>query len=177
MGCTVGAKLFEDRNALIAFKNKDFQVSTHSDQLFLEHSHAFGVRGVDLGSKKFSGFSIGFNKYGLVAVNTNVLTTPDDPYDLITERVVLESRTIKDAIDICKQEVQGSKSYQWCNMIVATPKKLAAIEITSANISTIQSDDFLVRTNHHLILNTNDMIIKSNPKNPHNSILLLVFTE
>lgn len=170
MGCTVGAKILENENALIVFKNKDFQVKSYSDQLSLEHSHAFGVRGVDLSSKNLSGFSIGFNKYGLVAVNTNVLTTSDYPYDLITERIVLESKTIEDAIKICEQEVKGSKSYQWCNMVVATPKKLVAIELTSSSISSIKSDDCLVRTNHHLLLNTDGILIESNPKIGHQKI-------
>jgi len=168
MGCTVGAKILENEKTLIVFKNKDFQVASHSDQLSLGHSYAFGVRGVDLGSKKLSGFSVGFNQYGLVAVNTNVLTTSDQPYDLITERVVLESKTIEDAINICEQEVQGPTNYQWCNMVVATPKKLVAIELSSSKIATVQSDDCLVRTNHHLLLNTNNNTInESNPKPGH----------
>ena len=164
MECTTGAKILDNERVMLAFKNKDFQVESFSDGLFLENSHAFGVRGVNLNTQKMTGFSIGVNQYGLVAVNSNVLTTSDQPYDLITERIVLEARTVDDAIEICKQEIQGPAKYQWCNMIVATPKQLAAIELTSSDLATVQSIDYLVRTNHHLLLNTSDVVVDSDLK-------------
>ncbi|MFW9997562.1 MAG: carcinine hydrolase/isopenicillin-N N-acyltransferase family protein [Candidatus Odinarchaeota archaeon] len=161
MGCTVGAKIIGQ--TLLVFKNKDFKVESHSDKLSMEHSHAFGVYGVDLGTQQMAGFSIGVNHHGLAAVNTNVLTTRAQLYDLITERIVLEARTVDDAIEICEQEIQGPTRYQWCNMVVATPEELVAIELTSSDLATVRSSDYVVRTNHHLILKTADTIIDSDP--------------
>jgi len=151
------------------FKNKDFKVKSHTDELAFEHSHAFGVQGVNLRTKKTAGFSIGVNQHGLVAVNSNILATPDSPYDLITERIVLEAKTIDETVKICEREVKGRKDYQWCNMVVATPEQLVALELTSSELATAQSNDYLVRTNHHIILKTNEDIIDADPdKNRQN---------
>ncbi|UCG03998.1 MAG: hypothetical protein JSW11_08420 [Candidatus Heimdallarchaeota archaeon] len=163
MGCTTGAKIFKDEQILVVFKNKDFRVKNHSDQLSFEHSHAFGVRGVNLRSKKAAGFSIGVNRHNLVAVNSNILATSDSPYDLLTERIILEAKAVEEAIDICKEEVHGRTDYQWCNMVIATPDQLIAIELTSSELASEQSDDYMVRTNHHLILETTEAIIKADP--------------
>ncbi|MHA2073151.1 MAG: carcinine hydrolase/isopenicillin-N N-acyltransferase family protein [Candidatus Hodarchaeales archaeon] len=170
MGCTTGAKIFNDEQTLVVFKNKDFKVESHTDILSLEHSNVFGARGVDLHSNKVAGFSIGVNQHGLVAVNSNILATSDSPYDLITERIVLEAKTIDEAVEICEQEVQGSTDYQWCNMVVATPEQMVAIELTSSELATAQSNDYLVRTNHHLILKTNKAIIDADPDRERQNI-------
>ncbi|MHA2295030.1 MAG: carcinine hydrolase/isopenicillin-N N-acyltransferase family protein [Candidatus Hodarchaeales archaeon] len=169
MGCTTGAKILDD-GKLVVFKNKDFRFGNHSDSLSMEHSHAFGVRGVNLGNQEMAGLSIGINHHGLVAVNSNVLATSDLPYDLITERIVLEARTVDDAIKICEKEVQETTKYQWCNMVIATPKQIVAIETTSRDMTSTSSNDYMVRTNHQLLLNTNDDIIAANPKNGHQKI-------
>jgi hypothetical protein len=163
MGCTTGAKILDNGRTVIVFKNKDFKVISHSDKISMEHTHAFGVRGVDLGTQKIAGFSIGVNEYGLVAVNSNILSTSDPPYDLLTERIVLEARTIEEAINICEHEIQEARNYQWCNMVIATPKQLAAIEMKSSDLAIARSSDFLVRTNHHLILNTIEEVLNSDP--------------
>lgn len=163
LGCTTGAKVFKDRQTLVVFKNKDFKERNHIDELFLEDYNAFGVRGVNLQIKKSTGLSIGVNQHGLVAVNSNILATPDSPYDLITERIVLEAKTIDEAVEICEREIR-STNYQWCNMVVATPEQLIALEITSSEIATVRSRDYLVRTNHHLILDTNEILINVDPE-------------
>jgi len=169
MGCTTGAKIFKDEQILVVFKNKDFKVKNYIDKLSFEHSHAFGVRGHNLHIQKAAGFSIGVNQYGLVAVNSNILATSDSPYDLITERIVLEAKSTDEAIAICEQEIQ-TMDYQWCNMVIATPQQLAAIELTSSEIATEQSKDYLVRTNHHLILKTNEAIIEADPDKERRNI-------
>lgn len=163
MGCTTGAKIFDDGQVIVAFKNKDFQVKNYSDRLALEHSNVFGVHGVNLATRELNGFSMGVNQYGLVAVNSNVIASSDHPYDMITKRIVLEARTIDDAIGICEEEIQREK-YQWCNMVIATPEKLAAIELSSS-IATAKAHNFIVRTNHHLILKTNKIVVNSKPSN------------
>ncbi|MFX0050087.1 MAG: carcinine hydrolase/isopenicillin-N N-acyltransferase family protein [Candidatus Hermodarchaeota archaeon] len=161
MGCTTGAKILNNGHIVIIFKNKDFKTPDHSDTISLEHTHAFGVRGVDLGTQKVAGFSIGVNQYGLAVVNSNVLSTSDPPYDILTERIVLEARTIEEAIKICKKEIQGAQNYQWCNMVIATPKQLAGIELKSSDLAIAQSSDYVVRTNHHLILRSTEEILSS----------------
>ncbi len=161
MGCTTGAKLFKKSNTLIAFKNKDFEIKTHKDKLILDHKDNFGVGGLNFDNNKPSGFSIGINKHGLVAVNSHVLTKSDPSYDLLTERIVLEAKTIDEAIDICKKEINNAQKYQWCNMVISTPEELAAIELAPPNIGIDRSSDFIVRTNHQLTLNSNEPIIKS----------------
>lgn len=169
MGCTTGAKIFEDEQILVVFKNKDFKVKNYIDKLSFEHSHAFGVRGQNLRIQRAAGFSIGTNQYGLVAVNSNILATSDSPYDLITERVVLEAKNTDEAIAICEQEIH-TKDYQWCNMVVATPQQLVAIELTSSEMATEQSKDYLIRTNHHLILQTDEAIIEADPDKERKNI-------
>lgn len=160
MGCTTGAKIFDNGQTVIVFKNKDFEVESHSDRLAMEQPHAFGVRGADVDTYELAGLSIGVNQHGLVAVNSHVLSTPDEPYDLVTERIVLEAKTVDEAIAICEEESQGDTSYQWCNMVVATPEQLAAIELTSSELATARSSGHLVRTNHHhLLLNTADAVV------------------
>ncbi|MFX0184767.1 MAG: carcinine hydrolase/isopenicillin-N N-acyltransferase family protein [Candidatus Hodarchaeota archaeon] len=163
MGCTTGAKILDNGHTVVVFKNKDFKKMSHNDKISMEHTHAFGIRGVDLGTQQMAGFSIGANQYGLAAVNSNVLSTSDPPYDLVTERIILEARTINEAIRICENEIQGVRNYQWCNMVIASPKELAAIELKSSDFAIARSNDFLVRTNHHLILNTTEEVLNSDP--------------
>ena len=170
MSCTTGAKIFQDEQILAVFKNKDFKVKNYIDKLSFEYSHAFGVRGQNLRTQEAAGFSIGVNQYGLVAVNSNILATSDSPYDLITERIVLEAKNTDEAITICEEEIR-TKDYQWCNMVIATPQQLAAIELTSSEIATEQSKDYLVRTNHHLILKTNEAIIEADHDKERSNIV------
>ncbi len=169
MGCTTGAKIFNDEQALVVFKNKDFKAKNHTDKLAFERYNAFGVRGVNLRIQKAAGFSIGVNQHHLVAVNSNILASPASPYDLITERIVLEAKTVDEAVEICEQEVQKT-DYQWCNMVVGTPEQLVAIELTSSELATAQSNDYLVRTNHHVILKTNEEIIDADPEKERQNI-------
>lgn len=170
LGCTTGAKIFNEGQTLVVFKNKDFKVKNHTDKVSFDHSTAFGVRGVDLHLKKAAGFSIGVNRHGLVAVNSNILATSDSPYDLITERIVIEAKTVDEAIEICEEEVEGNTEHQWCNMVIATPEQLVAIELTSSELATVQSNDYLVRTNHHLILKTNEAVIDADPDKERQNI-------
>lgn len=165
MGCTTGAKILNDGQQTVIFKNKDFQVGSHTDGLLLEYSHAFGIKGVNLLNLKMGGVSIGVNRYGLAAVNSNILSTTDNPYDLITERIILECKTVTDAIEICENEFRSSTKYQWCNMVVASPEELVAIELTSSDLAIDRSKDHLVRTNHHVLLNTRGVIGNSKLNN------------
>lgn len=170
MGCTTGAKILDYGRRLFVFKNKDFEVNSYSDGLALEQSHAFGIRGMNLETQQSEGFSIGANQSGLVVVNSNVLTTNDPPYDLVTEKIVLEANTVDEAIAICEQEISESSKWQSCNMIVASLNQLAAIELTATDLAITQTNDYVIRTNHHQKLNTNEKIMTSNPKNGINEI-------
>ncbi|MFX0170895.1 MAG: carcinine hydrolase/isopenicillin-N N-acyltransferase family protein [Candidatus Hodarchaeota archaeon] len=161
MGCTTGAKILNNGHNVIIFKNKDFKTPGHSDTICLEHTHAFGVRGLDLGTQKVAGFSIGVNQDGLAVVNSNVLSTSDPPYDILTERIVLGARTVEEAIKICEKEIQA-QNYQWCNMVIATPKQLAGIELKSSDLAITRSSDYVVKTNHHLILRSTEEILRFN---------------
>jgi hypothetical protein len=159
MGCTTGAIILDKSQTMIAFKNKDHNTRNFKDKIFLDHENAFGVCGLDLQNEKASGFSIGVNKYGLVALNSHVLTTLDPTYDLITQNIVFEAKNVDEAIEICKREIKESKKYQWCNMVIATNKELAAIELATPNIAVDRSRTSIVRTNHHLMLNSDNSII------------------
>ena len=54
MGCTTGAKIFEEEKTLVVFKNKDFRVKKYSDQLIAEYSHAFRIKGVNLETRNIA---------------------------------------------------------------------------------------------------------------------------
>lgn len=154
-GCTAGAKIIGDRYYLL--KNRDLIWGGFRDSVVFD-SDVFYVTGVNVGDGEPCGASFGFNKSGLAACNTTVLVTPHSAYDSLLERVLRETKTIEDAFELVRTDLESGNRYQWCNFVLATPEGVGAIEIGDGVAVVEQDPKIITRTNHHLLLPTADIL-------------------
>ncbi|MHA1948420.1 MAG: carcinine hydrolase/isopenicillin-N N-acyltransferase family protein [Candidatus Thorarchaeota archaeon] len=157
-GCTAGAKIVGDRYYLL--KNRDLIWGGFRDSVVFD-SNVFFVTGVNVGDGEPSGASFGFNKYGLAGCNTTVLVTPHKAYDLLLERVLRETRTIDDAFELVRLDLESGNRYQWSNFVLASPDCVGVIEIGDGVAVLEQDSKIITRTNHHLILPTADILSRA----------------
>lgn len=154
-GCTAGAKIIGDRYFLL--KNRDLIWGGFRDSIVFDKD-VFFVIGVKSGDGEPGGASFGFNKSGLAGCNTTVLVTPHKAYDSLLERVLRETKTIEDAYELVRADLENGNRYQWCNFILASSTGVAAIEIGDG-VAVLETDPKIItRTNHHLILPTTDIL-------------------
>ncbi|MHA2024820.1 MAG: carcinine hydrolase/isopenicillin-N N-acyltransferase family protein [Candidatus Thorarchaeota archaeon] len=154
-GCTAGAKIIGDRYFLL--KNRDLIWGGFRDSVVFD-SDVFFVTGVNVGDGAPCGASFGFNKSGLSGCNTTVLVTPYAAYDALLERVLRETKTIEDAYELVRSDLDSGNRYQWCNFVLASPQGVGVIEIGDGVAVLEQDPRMITRTNHHLILPTADIL-------------------
>ena len=157
-GCTAGAKIIGDRYYLL--KNRDLIWGGFRDTLVFEND-VFFITGINVSGGEFAGASYGFNRYGLAACNTSVLITANRPDDLLLERILRETQSIEDAFELVQSDLNSGSLYHWCNFVLASPEGVGVIEIGDG-VAVLEKDPTLItRTNHHLLLPTNDIIEKA----------------
>ncbi|MFW9808662.1 MAG: carcinine hydrolase/isopenicillin-N N-acyltransferase family protein [Candidatus Thorarchaeota archaeon] len=154
-GCTAGAKIIGDR--LYLLKNRDLIWGGFRDSIVID-SEVFFVTGVNVGDGELCGASFGFNRHGFACCNTTVLITSNAAYDPLLERVLRETKTIREAFELVEADLESGNRYQWCNFVLASPNGVGAIEIGDG-VAVLEEDPRLItRTNHHLILPTADIL-------------------
>ncbi len=159
-GCTAGAKIVGDRYFLL--KNRDLIWGGFRDSIVFE-SDVFFVTGVNVGDGRSCGASFGINRWGLAGCNTTVLVTPHNAYDTLLERILRETKSIDEAFELVRVDLESGNRYQWCNFVLASPICVGAIEIGDG-VAILETDSTIItRTNHHLILPTADNLKRASP--------------
>ena len=132
--CTTGALRLDGHDYLL-FKNKDFGRRQFDDRLVLSRD-VFGIKGIstwagsDPLEDRFSGLSIGANRYGLFCADSNVREEPADGtnYDVLTEIALTKGFNVESALESL-QDALAEGPY-WCaNLILVDPTTIAAVEI------------------------------------------------
>ena len=157
-GCTALAKIVGNRYFLA--KNRDLVVENIKNSVLFDDA-VFLVRGFDVTTSKEIGASFGINRWGLSACNTTVLVTKEQPYDLLLERVLRETKTIEEAFTFIRADLKSGSRYQWSNFILATPSGVGVVEIGDGVAVLEQDYNMIVRTNHHLLLPTAEILRKA----------------
>ena len=155
-----GAVLFPDQGKTVLFKNRDLATSLHKDELVYDVD-TFGVRGIDMHSSKVTGLTIGVNRYGLAVANTHVKSTKDVTYDVLTEQILMFAKDAEDGLALTVEHLKSGKSYQWGNLILADNDSMLAIEIAGTDHSIEWSERKVLRTGHHIMLDTEDTLRQS----------------
>lgn len=150
--CTIGAVRLND-GAMALFKNKDFSARQFSDHVVLAKD-LFGSRGLETFAKAesemvFSGFSIGANEHGLLGTVNHVKITEAEHqnYDCLTELVLRQARSVKQAAEIVQHAVQN-QAYWWGNLVFADKTGSMAVEIRGHDCKISEIQDHVFRTNH-----------------------------
>ncbi|MHA2142002.1 MAG: carcinine hydrolase/isopenicillin-N N-acyltransferase family protein [Candidatus Thorarchaeota archaeon] len=154
-GCTLAAKIIGPRYFMI--KNKDLVYPDFKDNAVFDDT-IFAVTGVHIGSGVPMGVSIGVNRWGLSVCSSTVLANSNTAYDLLLERVLRECRTIDEAVELVKSDLESGSRYQWSNLVIASPKEVGAIEIGDGEMEVEKLPEMITRTNHHLKLPTVEIL-------------------
>lgn len=153
--CTTGALRTE--TGYLLFKNKDFGRTSFEDRLVVEEG-VFGIAGVETWAgtdpdlDQFSGFSLGANRHGLLCCDSNVRTVPGLNYDRLTEVVLREGTDVRSGVAAVERAL-SAEPYVWGNLVMIDKQELATVEIRGQELkATIQADDRIARSNHHVEL-------------------------
>lgn len=155
MGCTVGCKVLAHARELVLFKNKDFGWDRFEDSLIYDEE-LFAVQGTvnwdaSVGEVAFSGVSVGANAAGLLCADTNIKTLKRAKnYDLLVELVLRKAATIDEAVEVVEEAIRRER-YGWANLVVATAKEVAALEVSGRVV--VARDPVSIARANHFILN------------------------
>lgn len=145
----------------LLFKNKDFGRSSFDDRLVVEPD-VFGVLGVttwvgqDPALDEFSGFSIGANRHGLLACDSNVRTLPDhENYDCLVEIALREGRDVRSGVEAVRHAT-AERPYLWGNLVLIDEASIAAVEVRGHGIEVTRASDRIARSNHHVLLGAHE---------------------
>ncbi len=164
MTSLAGAMILSDQNKTLLFKNKDLSDPSYKDELFYDVD-CFGIRGVDMSTGQKMGLSIGVNRYGLSAANTHVKETSDPTYDFLTEQILMFAKNAEDGLNMVVEHLRAGRKYQWGNLILADNSRTLAIEIAGDDHSIEWSDRKVLRTGHHIMLDTEQVLLERASKN------------
>ena len=158
--CTTGAFRLGPEDYLL-FKNKDFGRSSFEDRLVVEPD-VFGVSGVttwagqDPDRDELSGFSIGANRHGLLACDSNVATLPDhENYDCLVEIALREGHDVSSGVEAVR-EATAAHPYLWANLVLIDRVSIAAIDVRGHCIEVTEEPDRIARSNHHVVLGAHE---------------------
>ncbi len=155
-----GAIIFKDMQKTLVFKNRDLKPTTGQDELFYDID-CFGIRGLDSHTGGLSGLAIGVNRYGLAVANTHVKTTNDPSYDILTEQILMFAKDVEDGLKMTRDHLEKGRRYQWGNLVLADADGMLAIEIAGDEHSIEWSEKKVIRTGHHILLDTEDEVKKA----------------
>lgn len=153
MTSLAGAVLLPELKKTIVFKNRDLDIAAHKDELFYDVD-CFGIRGIDMATGKHSGLAIGVNHYGLAAANTHVRQSPDTTYDILTEQILMFAKNAEDGLSMVVEHLKTDRKYQWGNLVLADRDSTLVIEIAGSDHSIEWSERKVLRTGHHIMLDT-----------------------
>ena len=153
--CTTGA--LRTRTGYLLFKNKDFGRARFEDLLVMEED-VFGIAGVETWAgadpdlDRFSGFSLGANRHGLLCCDSNVRTVPGLNYDRLTEIALREGADVRTGV-AAVESAMSEAPYVWANLVLIDGSELATVEVRGQEMkATFHGADRIARSNHHVEL-------------------------
>ncbi len=149
MASIAGAVILPDPNRTFLFKNRDLTSESHEDVVVYDPDF-FGVRGFD------GGIAIGVNRHGLAVANTHVKATADPSYHGLTEQLLLFAKDAEDALSMTADHLKSGRVYQWSNLILADKDSMLVIELAGSEHNIEWSERKVLRTSHHIMLDTED---------------------
>ncbi|MFW9848479.1 MAG: carcinine hydrolase/isopenicillin-N N-acyltransferase family protein [Candidatus Thorarchaeota archaeon] len=150
-----GALIIPETNRTLLFKNRDLIVQDHRDELVYDID-SFGVRGKDVVTGQNAGLAIGVNRHGLAVANTHVKNTEDPSYHLLTEQILMFAKDAEDGLQLVVDHLKQGRKYQWGNLVLADSDSMLVIEIAGNEHAMEWSQRKVVRTSHHIMLDTED---------------------
>ncbi len=156
-----GAIILPDLKKTVLFKNRDMIANDHRDELFYDVD-CFGIRGIDNVTGKIEGIAIGVNRFGLAIANTHVKDTSDPSYHVLTEQLLMFSKDAEDGLTMTVDQLKKGRNYQWGNLILADNDSMLAIELAGNDHSIEWSERRVLRTGHHIMLDTERSLIEEN---------------
>lgn len=157
MSSFAGAVIFPEQKETILFKNRDMTSIGHKDELFYDVD-CFGVRGVDAVTGAVGGLAIGVNHYGLAIANTHVRNTDDPSYHLLTEQLLMFAKDAEDGLSMVQDHLNSDRKYQYGNLVLADDDSMLVIELAGSEHSIEWSERKVLRTSHHIMLDTEEVL-------------------
>ncbi len=152
-----GAVIFPELQKTVVFVNHDLNTGqSHEEEVFYDMD-CFGIRGKNPTGDKM-GLAVGVNHYGLAACNSHVYTTEDPSYHLLTEQILMFAKDAEDGLSMTMDHLKTGRRYQWGNVILADHDSMVAIEIAGDQYSVEWSERRVLRTSHHFMLDTEDVL-------------------
>jgi hypothetical protein len=152
-----GAVILPNEKKTLLFKNRDMQTSQHVDDLFYDID-CFGVRGVDRVTGAVEGLAIGVNRHGLAVANTHVRNTSDPSYYILTEQLLMFAKDAEDGLSMTVDQLEKGRTYQWGNLVLADHDSMLVIELAGNDHSIEWSERRVLRTGHHIMLDTDQVL-------------------
>ena len=155
MPSLAGALILPDEKRTLLFKNRDLAVQDHKDRLVYDVD-SFGVRGIDVVTGQSAGLALGVNRHGLTVANTHVKNTDDPSYHHLTEQILMFAKDAEDGLGLVVEHLKQGRKHQWGNLVLADIDSLLVIEIAGKEHSMEWSQRKVLRTSHHIMLDTDD---------------------
>jgi hypothetical protein len=159
--CTTGVRRWAD-GTYVLFKNKDFGRRHLDDRIRLD-AEVFGVQGMttwagdDPAADRFSGFSIGANRHGLLCCDSNVVTLDGHVnYDVMTEIALTEGTDVASATAAVEAACRRSP-VSWGNLILIDAESAASVELRGETALVVPLDGPTARSNHHVHLGHHEL--------------------
>lgn len=157
MPSIAGAVILPQLKKTLLFKNRDMIIKNHRDELFYDID-CFGIRGIDNVTGESGGLAIGVNRNGLAIANTHVKNTSDPSYHILTEQLLMFAKDAEDSLTMTVDHLKKGRNYQWGNLILADNDSMLAIEIAGDEHSIEWSERRVLRTSHHIMLDTEETL-------------------
>lgn len=160
MTSLAGAVILPELQKTLLFKNRDLAASNHEDTIFYDVD-CFGVKGIDAATGEIHGLAIGVNRYGLAVANTHVKQTGDPSYHTLTEQILMFGKDAEDGLQMTVDHLKSGRHYQWGNLILADNDSMIVIELAEDKHTIERSERKVLRTSHHIMLDTEEELRKS----------------
>ena len=160
MTSLAGAIILKDVNKTVLFKNRDLEGTQYTEEIFYDVD-SFGIRGLNRNTGEAVGLGIGVNRYGLAVANTHVLASDNPSYDVLAEQILMFAKDAEDGLAMTVDHLKKGRQYQWGNLVLADHDSMLVIEIAGGEHSIEWSERKVLRTGHHIMLDTEDDIRKN----------------
>ncbi|TXT56067.1 MAG: hypothetical protein BAJATHORv1_30451 [Candidatus Thorarchaeota archaeon] len=156
-----GAVVLPDIKKTLLFKNRDLATDSHNDELFYDVD-CFGIRGINIVTGEQGGLAIGVNRHGLAVANTHVRNTDDPSYHMLTEQILMFAKDAEDGLALTRDHLEKDRLYQWGNLILADSDSTLVIELAGNDYAIEWSERKVLRTSHHIMLDTEEVMRADN---------------
>ncbi|MFW9957976.1 MAG: carcinine hydrolase/isopenicillin-N N-acyltransferase family protein [Candidatus Odinarchaeota archaeon] len=157
MPSLAGAVILPELKKTLLFKNRDMISQNHRDEIFYDVD-CFGIRGINNATGKVEGITIGINRHGLAIANTHVKSTPDPSFHKLTEQLLMFAKDAEDCVGMTVDQLKTAKGYPWGNLVLADLDSMLVIELAGSDHSLEWSERRVLRTSHHIMLDTEDVL-------------------